>query len=159
MARNDEAGEEGEVAGRLSDAADENTGLPITRPRPTHATGRSARVLVVDDNEDLARALARLLEYQGHQVRVAHSGPAGVETAKQWQPEVVLLDIGLPGMDGYEVTAALREDAQTKDAVIVAISGYGQDEDRLRSREAGFDHHLVKPIQPSDLQKILSNVK
>ena len=159
MARNDGPGEASEVAVRLPAATAEHTGLPIAQPRPIQTTRRSARVLVVDDNEDLARGLARLLEFHGHQVQVAHDGPAGVEIAKQWQPEFVLLDIGLPGMDGYQVTAALRQDVQTKGAVIVAISGYGEDEDRLRSMEAGFDHHLVKPINPSELQQILANIK
>ena len=118
---------------------------------------RPARVLVVDDNDDLARGLARILEFHGHHVRIASDGPAGVEQAKEWRPEFVLLDIGLPGMDGYQVAAVLRQDPITKDAVLIAISGYGQDEDRNRSKQAGFDHHLVKPIRSSEVIKVLDN--
>ena len=84
-------------------------------------------------------------------------GPPGVDKAKEWRPEFVLLDIGLPGMDGYQVAARLRQDPITKDVVIIAISGYGQEEDRNRSKQAGFDHHLVKPISSSDLIKVLDN--
>ena len=128
---------------------------PPTRFQPI--SRRPARVLVVDDNEDLAHGLARLLEIHGHHVRIAYDGPAGVKIAKEWRPEFVLLDIGLPGMDGYQVVALLRHDQNTKDAVMVAISGYGQEEDRNRSKQAGFDHHLVKPISSDDLIKVLDD--
>ena len=114
------------------------------------------RVLVVDDNEDLARGLAKLLEIHGHHVRVAFDGPSGVDAAKEWHPEFVILDIGLPGMDGFQVASLLRQFEDTKHAVIVAISGYGQEEDRNRSRQAGFDHHLVKPINSDELAKIMA---
>ena len=90
--------------------------------------------------------MARLLKLLGHDVRVAHDGPEALEAAREHRPEVVLLDIGLPGMDGYEVAARLRQEECCQDAVIIAVSGYGQEEDRRRSREAGFDHHLVKPV-------------
>jgi PAS domain S-box-containing protein len=115
----------------------------------------SARILVVDDNQDLARGLARLLELQGHVVAVAHDGPSGLELARAIDPDFVLLDIGLPGMDGFQVAALLRETQDTKNAVIIAISGYGQDEDRVRSKQAGFDFHLVKPISSHELTTIL----
>ena len=128
---------------------------PPTRFQPI--SRKPARVLVVDDNRDLADGLARLLEIHGHHVRIAYDGPAGVKIAKEWRPEFVLLDIGLPGMDGYQVVALLRHDQNTKDAVIVAISGYGQEEDRNRSKQAGFDHHLVKPISSDDLIKVLDD--
>jgi CheY-like chemotaxis protein len=107
---------------------------------------RPCRVLVVDDNPDSASGMVRLLELQGHQVASAHDGPAAVAAARSFRPDVVLLDIGLPGMDGYQVASALRDDEALSDAVLIAVTGYGQDEDRRRSRAAGFDHHLVKPV-------------
>jgi CheY-like chemotaxis protein len=116
---------------------------------------RPARILVVDDNVDLARGLARLLEIRGHVVQVAHDGPTGLDKAMKSKPEVVLLDIGLPGMDGYQVAAHLRKEETVKDATLIAISGYGQEEDLRLAKEAGFDHHLVKPIASADLFKLL----
>jgi CheY-like chemotaxis protein len=116
---------------------------------------RPTRILVVDDNVDLARGLARLLEIRGHDVQVAYDGPTGLDQAKKSKPEVVLLDIGLPGMDGYQVAAHLRQEETVKDATIIAISGYGQEEDLRLAKEAGFDHHLVKPIASADLFKLL----
>jgi CheY-like chemotaxis protein len=122
---------------------------PASGPRPT------ARILVVDDNVDTARGMARLLALLGHDVKTAHDGPKAIEVARAQRPEVVLLDIGLPGMDGYAVAAKLRQDGCCRDAVFIAISGYGQDEDRRRSREAGFDHHLVKPVDHNALLTLL----
>jgi CheY-like chemotaxis protein len=116
---------------------------------------RPARVLVVDDNVDLARGLARLLQIHGHDVRIAFDGPTGLDEAKNLRPDVVLLDIGLPGMDGYQLAAHLRRDETVKGATLIAISGYGQEEDLRLAREAGFDHHLVKPIISDDLIKLL----
>jgi CheY-like chemotaxis protein len=112
-------------------------------------------VLVVDDNADTARGLARLLRLHGYEVRVAHAGPEGIEAADEHRPEVVLLDIGLPGMDGYQVAGKLRQ-GQCPDALIIAITGYGQEEDRLRSKAAGFDHHLVKPVDIDALLTLLN---
>jgi CheY-like chemotaxis protein len=126
-----------------------------TRPRGDPRGERSARILVVDDNVDLAQGLARLLQIYGHDVQIAHDGPSGLDKAKESKPEIVLLDIGLPGMDGYQVAAHLRQEETVKGATLIAISGYGQDEDRRRAMEAGFDHHLVKPIASEDLIKIL----
>ncbi len=116
---------------------------------------RPARVLVVDDNVDLAKGLARLLQIRGHDVRIAFDGPTGLDEAKNSRPDVVLLDIGLPGMDGYQLAAQLRLDETVKDATLIAISGYGQEEDLRLAREAGFDHHLVKPIISDELIKLL----
>jgi len=130
---------------------------PDARLKPQWSSKQAARILVVDDNVDLAHGLAKLLQILGHQVQVAHDGPSGLDKAKQFNPEFILLDIGLPGMDGYQVAAHIRRDERTKDAVIVAISGYGEEEDRRRTKEAGFDHHLVKPIAWEDLIEILSN--
>ena len=102
--------------------------------------------------------MARLLKLLGHEVAVAHDGPEAIEVAREHRPDFVLLDIGLPGMDGYEVAARLRQEECCKDAVIIAVSGYGQDEDRRRSKEAGFDHHLIKPLDHDALLSLLSDV-
>jgi CheY-like chemotaxis protein len=110
----------------------------------------------VDDNADSARGLARLLTLLGHDVRTAHDGREAVVVAKTYRPDVVLLDIGLPGMDGYEVARQLREDEACRDSVIVGVTGYGQEDDRRRGREAGFDYHLVKPIDHDALLTLLS---
>ena len=121
----------------------------------TEKAGRRSRILVVDDNVDTARGLSRLLKLLGHDLATAHSGPEAIEVARRHQPEFVLLDIGLPGMDGYEVASRLRREECCKDAMIVAVSGYGQEEDRRRSREAGFDYHLIKPVDPDALVALL----
>jgi two-component system CheB/CheR fusion protein len=115
-----------------------------------------ARVLIVDDNVDTAAGMVRLLKLLGHQVAIAHDGPAALDAARRHRPDVVLLDIGLPGMDGYEVARALRHEGFT-DALLIAVSGYGQDEDFKRSQAAGFNHHLVKPVDFDSLIMLLSN--
>ena len=125
-------------------------------------TGDSApkrRLLVVDDNRDAAESMSMLLEMWGHEVAFAFDGPSALQTAEQWRPEAVFLDIGLPGMDGYEVAERLRELPQAKDAVLVAITGYGQDDDRMRSRRAGIDHHLVKPVAPDALRSLIDSLQ
>src|SRR5215211_6310628 len=104
------------------------------------------RILVVDGNVDAAESLALLLGLGGQEVHTAHDGPAALEAAVAFRPHVVLLDIGLPGMTGYEVAAHLRRQPVLRSAVLIALTGYGQEEDRRKSLEAGFDHHLVKPI-------------
>jgi CheY-like chemotaxis protein/anti-sigma regulatory factor (Ser/Thr protein kinase) len=117
--------------------------------------GGPRRILVVDDNVDGAESLATLLKLLGHEVHVAHDGPAALRATADVRPEVVFLDIGLPGMDGYEVARRLRRPGRTE-ALLVALTGYGQEEDRRRSREAGFDHHLVKPVDPAVLEELLA---
>jgi PAS domain S-box-containing protein len=124
----------------------------ILDPRPP---GR--RILVVDDNVDAAESLALLLRGTGHEVRTAYNGPAALEAAQASPPEVVLLDLGLPGMTGYEVAARLRQDRYTRGVLLIALTGWGQEEDRRRTREAGFDHHLVKPVEPEVLQSLLAS--
>ena len=111
------------------------------------------RILVVDDNVDAADSLAMLLRVIGHDVRTAHDGPAALEAARASRPEVVLLDIGLPFMSGLDVARHLRNDFPAHDVVLVALTGYGQDEDRRRSEEAGFNGHLVKPLDFDALQR------
>jgi CheY-like chemotaxis protein len=116
------------------------------------------RVLIVDDNRDLAETAAALLSASGHDVRTAYDGVAAVATAIEYQPDVVLLDIGLPGMSGYEVAERLRASDPRHAMLLVAMTGYGQDADRQRSREAGFDHHVVKPLDPATLEEIVESV-
>ncbi len=115
------------------------------------------RVLVVDDNRDAATTLAMLLKTQQHEVHEAYDGLSALKAAIALKPDVILLDIGLPGINGYELAQRLRTIDQTKDALLVAVSGYGQDEDRLKSRLAGFDFHLVKPVDPQMLRTIIAN--
>ncbi len=117
------------------------------------------RVLVVDDNVDSAEAMALLLKLYGHDVTVAHDGEAALAAAEADRPHAILLDIGLPRVDGYEVARRLRATDWAAGIFIVAVSGWGQDADRQRSREAGFDHHLVKPADPDALLKLLEDVR
>jgi CheY-like chemotaxis protein len=112
-------------------------------------------VLLIEDNHDAAHSLRDLLELQGCRVTTVHSGPAGVAEALASSPEVVICDIGLPGMDGYQVATALRRDRATSGARLIALSGYGREEDRRRSHEAGFDLHLTKPVDFTVLQEVL----
>jgi signal transduction histidine kinase len=113
------------------------------------------RVLVVDDSTDAAESLAKLLRLAGHEVLVAHDGQKALEIAAAGQPTVMLLDIGLPGMDGYEVCRRMRQQGFAE-ARIIAVTGYGQERDRQRSREAGFDSHTIKPVDPSELMKLVT---
>ena len=122
-----------------------------------HSASRH-RVLVVDDNVDAAVSLGMLLKLAGQEVRVAYDGPAAIRHATEFRPELVLLDIGMPGMDGYEVCRRLRQELALDKATVVALTGWGQDDDRRRSHEAGFDHHIVKPVEPSALQRLLDDL-
>jgi PAS domain S-box-containing protein len=124
-------------------------------PSSQEAPGCARRVLVVDDNVDAAAMLAVVLRHCGHDVRIAHSGPEALQLADAFQPEVVLLDIGMPGMDGLEVARQLRKKEPQPRPLIVAITGWGASEDERRTREAGFDVHLVKPVEQAQLQRIL----
>jgi PAS domain S-box-containing protein len=138
--------------------------LPV-QPEPPALTGPARvaarqssrlRILIVEDNRDAADSLRLLLELAGHQVRVAYAGLPGVETARAWQPDAVICDIGLPGLDGFGVARRLREQPETARARLIAITGYGSDEDRRRARESGFDHFFTKPADPVDLQQVLA---
>ena len=133
--------------------------MALPRRETTGESAPKRRLLVVDDNRDAAESMSMLLEMWGHEVAFAFDGPSALQTAEQWRPEAVFLDIGLPGMDGYEVAERLRELPQAKDAVLVAITGYGQDDDRLRSRRAGIDHHLVKPVAPDALRSLIDSLQ
>ena len=134
--------------------------LPSSSPSSETAQPpeKVCRVLIVDDNVDAARSLADLLEMTGHDVRLAHDGLPALQAAFDYRPDVVLLDIGLPGLSGLEVAQRIRQQPTLKNIVLVALTGYGQDTDRQRSLEAGFDHHLVKPADFGEVQKILASV-
>ncbi len=123
-------------------------------PGPVVA-GRGRRVLIVDDNADAALISGQLLKLLGFEVRVVHDGRAAIDAARSLCPEVVLLDIGLPGMNGFEVARRLRQEECGREAVIIAVSGYGDEPSRERGREAGFDHHLVKPVDIDALAALI----
>lgn len=138
----------------LSGAPKALRAVPPERPAAPAKAAGSLRILVVDDNFDAAETMAMLVELDGHEARTAHDGKEAVAIALAQRPDVVLLDIGLPGMNGYEACKAMREGGLTR-ALIVATTGYGQDEDRRRSREAGFDAHQVKPVELATIQELV----
>jgi CheY-like chemotaxis protein len=127
------------------------------QPTPAAAVSRAPRrVLVVDDNADAAEMLAMLLSLDGHEVQTAGNGPEAIDVARRFRPEVAFLDIGLPGMSGYELAERFRADPELEAVALIAVTGWGQAEDRRRSREAGFDEHLTKPVDASTVLDILS---
>ena len=130
---------------------------PPTRAEKAKLT-RPLRVLVVDDNEDTATTAALLLRQSGHDVRTAPDGPSALETALDFRPDVALLDIGLPGLDGFEVAKRMRQQPSLQRIVLVAVTGYGRESERQLAQEAGFDHHLVKPTELEKVQEILASV-
>ena len=126
---------------------------------PTESTSpslRPLRVLVVDDNDDVAEMTAEMLKMYGHEAFTAADGPSALSAAARDQPDAVLLDLGLPGMHGLEVAAALRALPGVASALVIAVSGYGRPEDRERSRLAGCEHHLVKPVDFDRLLALLA---
>jgi len=125
------------------------------QPSAAAASSEQTRVLVVDDSVDTAESLAMLLGLEGYETRTAHDGIAALAAARDFHPDMVLLDIGLPGADGYTVAERIRHDECLHDVVLIAMTGYGQPEARERSREAGFDHHLVKPVDVGELKSVL----
>jgi CheY-like chemotaxis protein len=137
--------------------------VPVTaKPEWDKAAKRDAaaecseplRIVVADDNIDAALTLAALLGLQGHDVRTAHDGMQALDEVMRFEPHVVILDIGMPGMNGYKVAATLRE--SDSDVLLIAVTGWGQEEDRHRSKAAGFDHHLVKPVDFTILSELLA---
>jgi CheY-like chemotaxis protein len=114
------------------------------------------RVLVVDDNEEAAESLALFLKLAGHEVRTAADGPAALETAREFRPEAVILDVGLPTVDGREVARRLRRDPELAGLVLVALTGYTGEAARRLSLEAGFDFHLTKPADPNEVRRLLA---
>jgi CheY-like chemotaxis protein len=118
-----------------------------------------ARVLIVDDNVDIAKVLGALVEHCGHIPRIVHDAKSSLEASREFQPHVALLDIGLPDMNGYELAGLLRAQRGLENMLIVALTGYAQEEDRQRAKEAGFDIHLVKPVTIDALQQVLDQAR
>jgi two-component system CheB/CheR fusion protein len=158
--RSDGLGQGSEFIVTLPLSKSQNAPIPTATKRGEQKQSKVScrRVLVVDDNGDAATGLARLLTMAGHEVRVAHAGPAGLEIARQFRPEVVLLDIGLPGMDGYAVAAEMRKRPETAQAVLAAVSGYGHAEAQRRSKAAGFDARLLKPVEYNAINDVIARV-
>ena len=134
--------------------------VPASPAAPSGERQRTAgrRILIADDNRDAAESLSLLLEYLGHEVSTAHDGLQAIEAAASGHPEVALLDIGMPELNGYEVAEHIRRQPWGQGMVLVAITGWGQEDDKRRAREAGFDHHLTKPVDLPDLEKLLAAV-
>jgi CheY-like chemotaxis protein len=130
-----------------------------SQPKVVQKATRRTKVLVVDDNADSATSMALLLKLDGHDVKMAHDGPAALACAKAFRPQVILLDIGLPGMSGYEVARELRRDESFANVTLIALTGYGQAEDRRKSKAAGFDHHLTKPVDDEALATVLESMQ
>lgn len=133
------------------------SGRARVEPERTARARSPLRILLVDDNADSADGLGMLLEMQGHDVRVAYDGATALETAKTFRPQVAMLDIGMPLMDGYELARRLHAAPETSETLLVAMTGWGQEEDQRKGREAGFAHHLLKPFEPSTVEKLLDD--
>ncbi|MFP3644500.1 response regulator [Paraburkholderia sp. SIMBA_054] len=137
------------------DAAPKPSDVNVENPASPGAD-RPRRILIVDDNADAAEALAMLLVMRGHEVETRMDGASGLAAVATFSPEIVLLDVGLPDMDGYEVARRLRESDARRDTTLIAVTGYGLPSDRIRSVEAGFDHHLTKPVDADELVRLFS---
>jgi CheY-like chemotaxis protein len=120
---------------------------------------RKCRLLIVDDIKDSADSLAMLLQLRGHDVHTAYDGEDAVIAAEKLKPEVVLLDIGMPKLNGYDACRRIRQQPWGKGIFVIALTGWGQDDDRRRTEEAGFDHHLVKPLDPDELMNVLASLQ
>ena len=134
--------------------------MPVPAPTPPAAVGAGPcrRVLIIEDNRDAAETLGEILELSGHEVELAFTGPEGLEKARSFLPEVILCDIGLPGLDGWAVARKLRAAPETRDARLVALTGFGLPEDRRRTFEAGFDRHLTKPVNLPELERLVITI-
>jgi CheY-like chemotaxis protein/nitrogen-specific signal transduction histidine kinase len=159
-ARSEGAGKGSEFIVRLPVARDAGLDNPDKGSEKECAgpSCRSRRILVVDDNQDAANSLAMLLRMKGHDVRTAYDGLEAVDAAAAHKPDVVLLDVGLPRLNGFDVARRIRESETHRSIVLVALTGWGHDEDRRRSKEAGFDHHMVKPADPAALDRVLESL-
>ena len=161
-ARSDGEGKGSEFIVRLPAFSDQRvTRAQSAQVPPTDGDRRKSdlprfRILVVDDHHDSGDSLATLLRLMGHEVRVAYDGVTGTEAARAFRPQVAVLDIGMPGMTGIELGRRLRQEPGLDRLLMIALTGYGRDEDRERSREAGFDHHLVKPVDVAALNELLA---
>ncbi len=154
-ARSEGAGRGTEFVVRLPVLAESTSSTP-TQPVRAQAPETSRSILVVDDNADSAKSLAMLLKLGGHSIRTAHDGLEALAAAENYRPDVVLLDIGLPRLNGYDVARRIREQPWGSEMTLIALTGWGQDDDRQKSKDAGFDEHLVKPVEIASLKKILA---
>jgi CheY-like chemotaxis protein/two-component sensor histidine kinase len=129
--------------------------LAGSRAEPEERALVSRRVLIADDNQDSAESLAMLLRMEGHEVLVVHDGPEALAAVAAFEPELALLDIGMPGLNGYEVAKKIREAAPTSPIMLIAVTGWGQHSDKARARASGFDHHFTKPVEPERIMELL----
>jgi two-component system CheB/CheR fusion protein len=156
-ARSDGPGRGSEFLVRLSVVV--KASVPPTEGRDAPAAPKSSlHILIVDDNKDGADSLSMMLKIMGNETHTAYDGQEGVEAAERYRPDVILFDIGLPKLNGYEACRRIREQPWGKSMVLIAVTGWGQDEDRRRSHDAGFDHHMVKPVDPTSLMKLLAEL-
>jgi len=138
------------VEDAVQQSAAESSGLPTT--------GSAMRILIVDDNRDGADSLSKMLQLMGNDTRTAYDGQEAVDAAGNFRPDVVLLDIGMPQLNGYDACRRIRGQPWAENIVICAMTGWGQEEDRRRSHDAGFDHHMVKPVEPRALMNMLASI-
>jgi CheY-like chemotaxis protein len=156
QARSDGLGHGSEFEVRLPVAADAGEAGEGQGGSDEHVAPGARRILVVDDHWDSARSMAMLLELSGHEICVAHDGVGALEMAEEFHPNLVLLDIGLPKMSGYDVARRIRQQPWGANMVLVALTGWGQEDDRRKSTDAGFDEHLVKPVDHARLLRLLA---
>ncbi|HEY2796546.1 MAG TPA: PAS domain S-box protein [Thermoanaerobaculia bacterium] len=136
-----------------------SAGRETRLPAAPSASRTGRRILVTDDNVDAADGLKLLLELNGDQVRVAYDGVSALSVARDFRPHIAILDVGMPRMDGYEIARRVKSDSETRDTILIAVTGWGQAEDRRRSKDAGFDYHLVKPVDPSTLERLIETIR
>jgi CheY-like chemotaxis protein len=160
MAHSDGPGSGSEFVIRLPEVHEVNRKeTDVLQERDYSASATLRKILVVDDNADVAESMTMLLQLLGSDVRTASDGYKAIEVAGEFLPEIVMLDIGLPGRDGLETAREIRRQPWGKNMVLIAVTGWGQDSDFRRSREAGFDHHVVKPMDPDVLMELLDSLK
>lgn len=143
---------------RIPILIEENSSVKPPATESEEAVSRPLRVLIVDDNVDTVLSFSMLLKASGHEVLTAHDGPTAVRIANEMLPDAILLDIGLPGLNGYEVAKRIRLNPELNNVVLVALTGYGQEEDRQTSMQAGFNFHLVKPASFQQVKQILATI-
>ncbi|HEU4620770.1 MAG TPA: PAS domain S-box protein [Burkholderiaceae bacterium] len=156
-ARSEGAGRGSEFIVRLPLVESAST-TTVSVDGPAHASSTRRKVLIADDNRDAALSLAMMLDMMGHETRTAHDGVEALEHAADFHPDVVLLDIGMPRLNGYDAARQLREQHGGERMLLIALTGWGQDEDKRRSKEAGFDVHLVKPVEPGSLETVIASI-
>jgi len=155
-ARSDGPGKGSEFVVRLPIAVEPSVQQPAHQSVASPLTGSALRILIVDDNRDGADSLSHMLQLMGNDTRTAYDGVEAVDAAGNFRPDVVLLDIGLPRLNGYDACRRIRGQSWADNVVIFAMTGWGQEEDRRRSHDAGFDHHMVKPVEPKTLMSMLA---